>query len=80
MSFLDWLFGGLDFEYKTHGKVGEIISPAYNGTNGWFCNSRWDLVTKINKDGRIMNKSFIWDHATVRALELIKFMHGGSNE
>lgn len=59
-------------EYK-YGLIGEIIYPAHNGTSGWFQKPRWDLVTKIRKkDCLILERMFIWDYATVKAIELIQ--------
>ena len=72
MSFLYWFLGGINFKQTRYGKIGDIIPPAYNGTNGWFKTSRWDMVTKIDKKGYIIGRSIIWDYATVRALELIE--------
>ena len=56
----------------THGKVGDIIYPAYNKTNGWFAKGRWDVVLKVDKKGRIIAREFVWNHATIRAIEIIK--------
>ncbi len=72
MGFIDWFFGGLNFEETTHGKVGDIIYPAYNGTNGFCKKERWDLVMKVDKKGFIICVAFIWDFATIRAIELIQ--------
>ena len=75
MGFWDWLWGGANFEEIIHGKIGDIIYPAYNGTNGWFKKSRWDLVTKIDKKGHIIIREFIWDYSTVRTLELLNILN-----
>ena len=74
MGFWDWFLGGANFKQTRHGKIGDIIPPAYNGTNGWFKSSRWDLVTEVNKKGYIIATHTIWNHATVRALELFKYV------
>ena len=71
MGFFDWFFGGGNFNKTLKGKVGDIIYPAYNNTNGWFCKSRWDLVTKVTLYETIIDKQCIWDFSTVKALELI---------
>ena len=63
---------GLNFEYITKGKCGDIIYPAYNGTNGFWSKSRWDLVIAIDKKGNIIGRRFIWDIATVKSLELMR--------
>jgi len=63
---------GINFEPITKGKVGDIIYPAYNNTNGFWQRSRWDLVTKVDEYGNIIDKRYIWDIATVNAIELIK--------
>ena len=63
---------GINFKKQTHGKVGEIIYPAYNNTNGFFKKPRWDLVMKVDKDGKILKVNYIWYYATVKAIELIQ--------
>lgn len=63
---------GINFKQTTHGKVGDIIYPAYNNTNGFWIASRWDLVTLVNKDGEIMDRVYIHNYATVNAIELIQ--------
>ncbi len=72
MNVIDFISGGANFPYTKYGKIGDIIYPAYNYTNGWFCKSRWDLVTEVDKDGSIIHVQYIWDSATVRAIELMK--------
>ena len=74
MSFLKWLLGGINFDKIEYGKVGDIIYPAYNGTNGMFKNSRWDLVLEVNKKGKIKRTRYIWDVATVEALNCRKLL------
>lgn len=83
MGLFDWVNGGANFKPTLKGKVGDIIYPAYNGTNGWFTTSRWDVVTKIDKDGNIIGRRYIWDFATVEAIKLIQecsFLTGGRND
>ena len=63
---------GLNFKPITKGKVGDIIYPSYNGTNGFWKFSRWDLVTRVDKDGNILDRRYIWHHATVDAIQIIK--------
>lgn len=63
---------GINFQKKTHGKKGEIIYPAYNGTNGFWKQSRWDLIMKTDKLARILDVRYIYDFATVRAIQLIQ--------
>ena len=63
---------GINFKQTTKGKLGDIIYPAYNGTNGFWQTSRWDLVTVVDKKGNIIGRRYIWNHATVRALELMR--------
>lgn len=70
MSFVEWFFGGANFKYIRKGKVGDIIYPAHNNTNGWFKSPRWDLVTEVDKKGNIIIVNYIWDFSTVKALEL----------
>lgn len=72
---IDWLVGGANFERETYGEVGEIIYPAYNNTNGWFKSSRWDLIEKVDKKGKIIKVSCIWDYSTVRAIELMQLLN-----
>lgn len=72
MSFWDWFFGGKNFEETNKANVGDIIYPAYNGTNGWFKMSRWDIVLAVDKKGKIICRKYIWDVATVNAIELIR--------
>ncbi|MFW9927931.1 MAG: hypothetical protein ACFFD1_00905 [Candidatus Thorarchaeota archaeon] len=62
---------GLNFGIKTKGYVGEIIYPAYNNTNKWYQKSRWDLIMKTDKENNILEKKYIWNYNTVRAIELI---------
>jgi len=71
-TFISWLFGGFNFKKINIGKVGDIIYPAYNGTNGWFKSPRWDLIIKVDNKGNILDVRYIWDFSTVRAIELIK--------
>lgn len=68
---------GINFEKITKGKVGDIIYPAYNGTNGFWVESRWDLVVEVDKKGNIMDLRYIWDFSTVRAIELIQMLYHG---
>ena len=74
LTLLKWINGGGNEKEITHGKVGDIIYPAYNKTNGWFKKERWDLITKVNKEGYIFDRHFIWDYATVRAIEFIQIL------
>jgi len=67
---------GRNFELKIKGKVGDIVYPAYNNTNGFWQTSRWDLVLAVNKEGEIIRRRFIWDHATVDAIKCIQEMRG----
>lgn len=69
-SFVEWFFGGVNFKSTRKGKVGDIIFPAYNNTNGWFTTPRWDLVTEIDKKGKIIVVHYMWDFSTAKALEL----------
>lgn len=71
MGFIDWLFGGKNFEIKRTGEVADIIYPAYNGTNGWFTKPRWDLVLRVDKFGNIIKRKYLWNYSTVEALEAI---------
>ncbi len=80
LTLLKWINGGGNFEKTTHGKVGDIIYPANNETNGWFKKERWDLVTKVSSKGYILNKSYIWDYATVRTIELMRKLDAISRE
>ncbi len=63
---------GYNFEKATKGKIGDIIYPAYNGTNGWFKQSRWELITKVDSNNNIMDVHYIYDFATVKSIELIR--------
>ena len=63
---------GRNFTKTDYGKVGDIIYPANNDTNGFWQTSRWDLVTKVTKTGLIIGKSYIWDWATARAIQLMQ--------
>jgi len=65
----------MNLEKQTHGKVGEIVYPAYNGTNGWFQKPRWDLITEVDKDRKILDVRYIWDFATVKAIELMSDLY-----
>ncbi len=62
----------INFKIQRKGKVGEIIYPAYNGTNGFFIRSRWDLIVEVDEKGNIVHVRYIWDYATVQAIELIR--------
>ena len=61
----------------THGNVGDIIYPAYNGTSGFWKTPRWDIVTNINKDGLIIGRTCIWDYNAVRAIQTIRSFKPG---
>lgn len=61
-----------NFEITLYGKVGDIIYPAYNGTNGFWQTPRWDLVIKVDEKDKIIDRRYIWDFATVKAIELIQ--------
>ena len=64
---------GLNFKQTTKGKVGDIIYPAYNGTNGFWKTERWDLVMIVDsKDGTILHRRLLWDHASVAAIEAMR--------
>ncbi len=65
----------INFEKITRGKVGDIIYPAYNGTNGFWDKSRWDLVTRVDKDNKILDVYYILEHATVKAIELMQELY-----
>ena len=67
---------GINFKPTTKGKVGDIIYPAYNNTNGFWQKPRWDLVTKVDKKGNILNRRYIWDVATVHAIRIMKEFFG----
>lgn len=54
------------------GEVGEIIYPAYNGTSGFWKKPRWDLITRVDKKGNILDIRYIWDIATVDAIEILQ--------
>lgn len=63
---------GLNFEEKKTGKIGDIVYPAHNGTDGFWKKPRWDLITVVDKEGKIVERIYIWEYATVKALELLK--------
>ena len=63
---------GRNFEPKFKGKVGDIIYPAYNYTNGFWQTPRWDLVLAVDKEGIIIRRRFIWEHATVDAIKCMQ--------
>ncbi len=63
---------GTNFKKRTKGIVGEIIYPAYNGTNGFWTRSRWDLVMEVDNEGNILDVRYIWDFATAEAIELMQ--------
>lgn len=71
---------GLNFKKTIHGEVGDIIYPAYNGTNGFWSSDRWDLVTRVDDDGRILDVSYIWEYATVKAIELMQELNNPSKK
>ena len=52
-------------------KVGDIIYPHYNGTSGFFKRPRWDVVTRVDKEGNVMDASYLYTYASVRALEIM---------
>ena len=64
------------FNKITHGKVGDIIYPAYNGTCGFLKKPRWDVVMRVNKDGMILDRSCLWDYSSVRAIEVMQILCG----
>lgn len=72
MKILDFILGGANFAKTKYGKVGDIIYPANNNTNGWFCKSRWDLVLEVDETGYITHRRHIWDYETVDAIECIE--------
>lgn len=61
----------IECEENRRYKVGDIIYPYYNKTSEWYKKSRWDLVVKVNKKGNPIDTRYIWNYATVRAIELI---------
>ncbi len=63
---------GINFKKTTKGQVGDIIYPAYNDTNGFLQTNRWDLIVEVDKDNNIIAVRYIWDCATVRAIELMQ--------
>ncbi len=63
---------GINFKETKSGAVGEIIYPAYNGTNGFWKKSRWDLIVKVDKKGSVVHIFCIWDFATVKAIQLMQ--------
>ena len=63
-----------NFEKTTKGEVGDIIPPAYNGTNGFWNKPKWDLITRVDIDNNILDVMYIWDIATVKAIELIQLL------
>ena len=65
---------GTNFKKTTKGKVGDIIYPAYNDTNGFWVKSRWDLIIEVDKKGNIIDTRYIWDFATVKAIELMQVL------
>ncbi len=69
---LDYIIGGRNFEKKDYGKRGEIIYPASNGTNGWFCTPKWEIITNVDKKGKIISKIIIWDYSVVKTLEVLR--------
>ena len=72
-KIFDFINPGANFKKKIDGlKVGDIIYPAHNGTNGWFCSPQWHLVSKVDKKGRLVCASIIYDYNVVRAIELIQ--------
>lgn len=53
---IDWFFGGINFKSaNTKYQVGDIIYPAYNNTNGWFCSSEWHVVTEVTPNKEIIS-------------------------
>ncbi len=71
---------GLNFKKTTKGKVGDIIYPAYNETNGFWETARWDLVIKVDKNNNIIDVRYIWDIATVHAIELMQLLNNLKNQ
>lgn len=61
-------------------KVGEIIYPHYNKTGTSFKKSRWDLILKVNDKGNPIETRFIWDFATVRAIELMQELEASQSK
>ena len=66
---------GLNFKKITKAKVGNIIPPAYNGTNGFWQTPRWDLVIGVDKNNSITKVRYIWDYETVNAIELMQLLN-----
>ena len=66
---------GIDFKPITKTNVGNIIYPVYNNTNGFWSKSRWDLVTKVDGNGNILDVRYIWDYSTVNAIELMQLLY-----
>lgn len=58
--------------FMKKGKVGEIIYPFWNGSGGFFKKPLWEVVTKVDKNGKIIEIAICDDYATVRALEIMK--------
>lgn len=62
---------GLNFERTIKAKVGDIIHPAYNGTNGFWKRSRWDLILAVNERGNISERRCIWNFNIVLAIQCV---------
>jgi len=67
---------GINFEKTRKYKLGDIIYPAYNGTNGWLQKPRWDLVTGVDKKSNIITARSIHDYATIAALQILVEFYG----
>ncbi len=65
---------GINFEKITKGKVGDIIYPAYNETNGFWQKPRWDLVVEVDDKNNIIDRRYIWDVSTVNAIKLTLYL------
>jgi hypothetical protein len=67
---------GINFTKTIQGKVGDIIKPAFNGTNGFFQKPEWHVVTKIDKDGYILDRAIVYDWETIRAIQIMQELDG----
>lgn len=55
--------------------VGDIIYPQYNGTAAFWKQSRWDLVMKVDKDGKAIHVRHLWSWSAVQAIKAMQDLY-----
>lgn len=52
-------------------KIGDIIYPAENGSGGIFSSNKWELITKVDLDGRVKSIVVFDNYISVRVIRTL---------